>query len=193
MRKKNIREELFYQIGQDSSIYSSLITNPPFPASRIDPNKFSFDFSSLNTGDTFSPAKPTAQTYGSLRIGNTDTDKLTPSGNNIGANKFNFQTTPEIGDLKTGTTGGFGFDLNSGINTNSASVDQTIAFRETLSENPLVEKSAQNILENGFISTDRNSKSTIKETVDLIKGSTSLDYMASRKSFCLLSSLIASM
>jgi hypothetical protein len=182
MRKKNIREELFYQIGQDSSIYSSPITNPSFIASRIDPNKFSFNFSSPNTGDTFTPAKPTAQIYSSLRIGNTDADKVTPSGN-IGANKFNFKTTPETGDLKTGTTGSFSFDLNSITKTsNSTSVDQTIAFRETLSKNPLIEQSAQNILENGFISTNRNSKSTIKETIDLIKGDTSFDYMASRKS-----------
>jgi hypothetical protein len=149
MRKKNIREELFYQIGQDSSIYSSPIISPSSIANKIDPNRFSFNFSSPTTGDTFTPAKPTGQIYSGLRIGNTDAEKLTPSGN-IGAIKFNFQTIPQIGDLKTETTGSFGFDLNSGIGTNSASVDQTIAFRETLSENPLVEQSAQNILENGF-------------------------------------------
>ena len=181
MRKKNIKEELFYQIGQDSSIYSSPIISPSSIANKIDPNRFSFNFSSPTTGDTFTPAKPTAQIYSGLRIGNTEINTPTPNGN-IGAIKFNFQTIPRIGDLKTETTGSFGFDLNSGIGTNSTSVDQTIAFRETLSENPLVEQSAQNILENGFISTDRNSKSTIKETTDLIKGDTSFDYMASRKS-----------
>lgn len=181
MREKSTREKLFYQIGQDSNTYSLPISNPSFTANRIDPNRFSFNISSPTTGDTFTPAKPTAQIYGSLRIGNTDADKLTPSGN-IGANKFNFKISPSVGDIGTGTTGSFSFDLNSSLNTNSTSVDQKIPFRETLSENPLVEQSAQNILEYGFISTDRNSKSTIKETVDLIKGSTPLDYMASRKS-----------
>jgi hypothetical protein len=181
MREKSIREKLFYQIGQDSNIYSLPITNSSFTANRIDPNKFSFNLSSPVASDTFTRAKPTAQIYSGLRIGNTDADKSAPKGNTR-TDVFNFKITPETGNSKAGPTESFGFDLDSGINTGSTSVDQTIPFREALSENPLVEQSAQNILENGFISTDRNSKSTIKETVDLIKGDSSFNYMASRKS-----------
>jgi hypothetical protein len=103
---------------------------------------------------------------------------LTPKGKPKDSGGFNFNSSlPPLAS----NTAGMNFAFN-GLDSTGASSDNTIPFRETLSKNPLIEQSAQNILEHGFISTNRNSKSTIKETIDLIKGVTLFNYMASRKS-----------
>ena len=86
--------------------------------------------------------------------------------------KFNFNSSND----------GTNFAFN-GLDFTGGSIDPTISFRKTLAENPLVNKSATNILENGFIATDKNSKSTIKETIDLInQNGESFNYTESRKS-----------
>jgi hypothetical protein len=98
--------------------------------------------------------------------------------------QFKFPNSLSQSDSTLGNSGEvkFNFDFNPLQSGTGGSSDNTIPFRETLSKNPLIEQSAQNILEHGFISTNRNAKSTIKETTDLIKGDASFDYMASRKS-----------
>jgi hypothetical protein len=141
--------------------------------------KFSFD------NDVFVPVNTNLENgTPKFSFGN---DVFAPVNTNTFNNasfQFKFPNSLSQSDSTLGNSGEvkFNFDFNPLQSGTGASSDNTIPFRETLSKNPLIEQSAQNILENGFISTNRNSKSTIKETTDLIKGNASFDYMASRKS-----------
>ena len=78
-----------------------------------------------------------------------------------------------------------GFDFTSsnafnGLDFTGGSADTKLFFRENLAENPLVQQSATNVLAHGFIPTDKNAKSTIKETIDRIKGNGSFNYAQAR-------------
>jgi hypothetical protein len=132
------------------------ITQTP-PSDTFVPKQFSFNFG--NTGNDV-PIFPSLFKFNS---GGSSFDFSSSNGlinsfytkSNDSAFKFDFSSPNELINS---------FNFNGG-----GSTDPTIPFRETLAHNPLLKQSATNILENAFISTDKSSKNTIKETIDLLK------------------------
>jgi hypothetical protein len=128
--------------GADTFQTSSIMNNLPNRSFLSTPRNILFDFSGSQTGNPIS--NPSAYSF--------DFNTSTNSGNN--PNKIEFDFT----------------NSNKYINALGITpIDNNIFFRENLSENPLLRESAKNILENAFISTDKSSKNTIKETIDLLK------------------------
>jgi hypothetical protein len=164
---------------------------------QIQPFNSNEALNNTNSGDVFVPQSkiglsndPSTLSFAS----NTNfsaASSAVPTVFQFNQGNFNSATPKEIKvsydfELNKSSDGQTGFDfttndLANGLDfTGSSSADTKLFFRENLAENPLVQQSATNILENSFIPTDKNTKSTIKETIDLIKGNKSFNYAQAR-------------
>ena len=165
--------------GADTFQNFSIINNLPNRSFLSAPPNISFDFSSSQVGNlTSNPSALSAPPNISFDFSSSQVGNLT---SNPSAYSFDFNTSTNSGNNPNEIE--FDFTArNPYIDAfGGAPVDNNIFFRENLSENPLLSESAKNILENGFIATDKNSKSTIKETIDsLKKNNTGYDYGQAR-------------
>lgn len=146
-----------------------------------------------NSGDVFVPQSKTGSFTDASTLSFRSDTTFPAASQAFQFNQDNFKaTTPK--EIKvnydfglnqpSGEHSGFDFAVNNPFNgldfTGNSSADTKLFFRENLAENPLVQQSATNILAHGFIPTDKNAKSTIKETIALIKGNGNFDYALAR-------------
>jgi hypothetical protein len=149
--------------GADTFQNSSIINNLPNRSFLNAPSSIDFNFNNLMKNNPIAPNNNISFDFSGSQKEN---QRSNPS-----AYSFDFNTSTNNGNNPNKIEFDF-TNSNKYINALGGSpVDNNIFFRENLSENPLLRESAKNILENAFISTDKSSKSTIKETIDSLKTS----------------------